>query len=141
MENGNEEMRNGNEKMRLSLGELVHASQKPCVYCPWFLVASGDSTLPSNYHPISSLAILSKERERHVFSLIQEELNLSDHPAFHQWGIRSGHSTSSALTIVINDWLKSMELGKPLCSVFLMFGKHSTLYPTQHLSINYSLVD
>ena len=34
-------------------------------------------------------------------------------------GFRSGHSTSSALTTLIDDWLKSMELGKSVCSVFL----------------------
>ena len=32
---------------------------------------------------------------------------------------RSGHSTSSALTTIIDDRLKSMELGKSVCSVFL----------------------
>ena len=47
-----------------------------------------------------------------------EELDLSSHSVFHQWGFRSGHSTSSALTTIIDDWLKSMELGKPVCSVF-----------------------
>ena len=77
-----------------------------------------DPTSPSNYRPISLLAILSKVLERHVSSLILEELQLSDHPAFHQWGFRTGHSTSSALTTVIDDWLRSMDLDKPVCSVF-----------------------
>jgi len=48
-----------------------------------------------------------------------KELQLSGHSAFHQWGFRPGHSTSSALTTIIDDWLKSMELGKSVCSVFL----------------------
>ena len=79
---------------------------------------SMDPTSPSNYRPISLLAILSKVLERHVSSLILEELHLRDHPAFHQWGFRTGHSTGSALTTIINDWLRSMDLGKPVCSVF-----------------------
>ena len=77
-----------------------------------------DPTSPSNYRPISLLAILSKVLERHVSSLILEELQLSDHPAFHQWGFRTGLSTGSALTTIIDDWLRSMDLGKPVCSVF-----------------------
>ena len=60
---------------------------------------------------------LSKVLERHVSSLILEELYLSDHPSFHQWGLRAGHSTGSAPTI-IDDWLRSMDDGKPVCSVF-----------------------
>ena len=36
-----------------------------------------------------------------------------------QWDFWSGHSTSSSLTTIIDDWLKSMELGKSVCSVFL----------------------
>ena len=30
------------------------------------------------------------------------KLHLSSHSVFHQWGFRSGHSTSSALTTIIN---------------------------------------
>ena len=79
---------------------------------------SMDPTSPSNYRPISLLAILSKVLERNVSSLILEELHLSDYPALHQWGFRTGHSTGSALTTIIDDWLRSMDLGKPVCSVF-----------------------
>ena len=79
---------------------------------------STDHTLPSNYRPISLLAILSKVLEKYICTLVMEELHLSSHSAFHQWGFRSGHSTSSALTTIIDDWLKSIELGKPVCSVF-----------------------
>ena len=82
------------------------------------ILKSMDPTSPSNYRPISLLAILSKVLERHVSSLILEELHLSDHPSFHQWGFRAGHSTGSALTTIIDDWLRSMDAGKPVCSVF-----------------------
>ena len=79
---------------------------------------STDHTSPSNYRPISLLAILSKVLEKYICTLVKDEQHLSSHSAFHQWGFCSGHSTSSALTTVIDDWLKSMEHGKPVCSVF-----------------------
>ena len=75
---------------------------------------STDRTLLSNYQPISLPAILSKVLEEYICSLVMEELLLSSHSTFHQW---SGHSTSYALTTVIDNWLKSMELGKSVCSV------------------------
>ena len=53
-----------------------------------------------------------------ICTLVMEELHLSSHSVFHQWGFRSGHSTSSGLATIIDDWLKSMELGKSVCSVF-----------------------
>ena len=86
-------------------------------------------TSPFNYRPISLLALLSKVLERHVSSLILEELHLSGHPAFHQWGFRTGHSTGSALTTIIDDWLRSMDLGKPVCSVFFDVRKAFDLVP------------
>ena len=73
---------------------------------------STDHILPSNYWPISLLTFLSKVLEKDICSLAMEELQLSGHSAFHQWGFRSGHSTSSALTTIIDVWLKSMELDK-----------------------------
>ena len=102
-----------------------------------------DPTSPSNYRPISLLSILSKVLERHVSSHIFEELDLSCHPAFHQWGFRPGHSTGSALTTTIDDWLRSMDLGKPVCSVFFDVRKafdsipHATLVSKlQSLGLN-----
>ena len=100
---------------------------------------STDHTLPSNYWPISLLAILSKVLEKYICTLVTEELHLSSHSAFHQWGFRSGHSTSSALTTIIDDWLKSMELGKPVCSV--SFDVHLSLYHILYLLMNNSHMD
>ena len=73
---------------------------------------STDHTSPSNYRPISLLAILSKVLEKYICTLVKDERHLSSHSAFHQWGFCSGHFTSSVLTTVIDDWLKSMEHGK-----------------------------
>ena len=101
--------------LSISTGSFPQAA-KSSVVVP--VPKSTDHTLPSNYRPISLLAILSKVLEKYICTLVMEELDLSSHSVFHQWGFRSGHSTSSALTTIIDDWLKSMELGKPVCSVF-----------------------
>jgi len=73
---------------------------------------STDHILLFNYWLISLLAILSKVLEKDICSLVIQKLQLSGHSALHQWGFRSGHSTSSTLTTIIDDWLKSMELDK-----------------------------
>jgi len=67
---------------------------------------STDHILLFNYWLISLLAILSKVLEKDICSLVIQKLQLSGH------SFRSGHSTSSTLTTIIDDWLKSMELDK-----------------------------
>ena len=124
--------------LSISTGSFPQAA-KSSVVVP--VPKSTDHTIPSNYRPISLLAILSKVLEKYICSLVMEELHLSSHSAFHQWGFRSGHSTSPALTTVIDDWLKSMELGKSVCLSSLMFKKHLTLCRILYLLINYSHKD
>ena len=68
---------------------------------------------------------------RHVSSLILEELATSESSsAFHQWGFRAGHSTGSAL--YTDNWLRSVDDGKPVCYVIFdirkAFDKHPQLY-------------
>ena len=69
------------------------------------------STGPFPWTAKSSLVVPVPKSTDHTYicSLVTDELHLSSHSVFHQWGFRSGHSTSSALTTVINDQLKSME--------------------------------
>ena len=93
--------------LSISTGSVPQAA-KSSVVVP--VPKSTDHTIPSNYRSISLLAILSKVLQKYISSLVMEELHLSSHSAFHQWGFQSGHSTSSALTTVIDDWLKNMEL-------------------------------
>jgi len=78
----------------------------------------GDRTNPSNYRPISLLSIVSKMLECHVHYLITEHLS-SNHPlANTQWGFQSGKSTATALLTTMYNWLKELEAGKEVCSVF-----------------------
>ena len=101
--------------LSISTGSFPQAA-KSSVVVP--VPKSTDYTLPSNNRPISLLAIPSKVLEKYICTLVMEELHLSSHSVFHQWGFLSGHSTSSALTTIIDDWVKSVGLGKPVCSVF-----------------------
>ena len=75
----------------------------------------GDHT---KYRPISLLSIVIKMLERHVHYLITEHLS-SNHPlASTQWGFQSGKSTATALLTTTYDWLKELEAGNEVCSVF-----------------------
>jgi len=57
--------------------------------------------------------------ERHVYYLITERLSLNHPLANTQWGFQSGKSTVTALLITTYDWLKELEAGKEVYSVFL----------------------
>lgn len=78
---------------------------------------------PDNYRPISLLSILSKVLERHVFKLVNRELDelcpLSD----VQWGFRAGRSTTSALLSTTSHWFELLEEGKDICAVFFDYRK------------------
>jgi len=78
----------------------------------------GDGTNPSNYRPISLLSIVSKMLECHVHYLITEHLSSNHLLSNTRWGFQSGKSTSTALLTTQYDWLKELEAGKEVCSVF-----------------------
>ena len=94
--------------LSIALDHFLRQRNHQLLFQFWNLHA--DRTLPSNYWPISLLAILIKVLKKYICFLVMEELHLGSHSTFHQWGFWSGHSTSSALTTVIDDWLKNMEL-------------------------------
>ena len=84
---------------------------------------SGRSHSPNNYRPISLLSVLSKVLEKHIHTLIFN--NLKQHyPLFDcQWGFQNGRSTVSALLSTIHHWLQLMESGMDVCTVFLDYCK------------------
>jgi len=62
-----------------------------------------DGSKPTNYRPISLLSVVSKVLERHVYSLVMEQL-LCHHPlAACQWGFLKGRSTVTALLHCTNE--------------------------------------
>ena len=79
---------------------------------------SSDSSLPNNYRPISILSIASKLLEQHIRSLIFEHLNDNSPISKFQWGFMPRRSTISALCSLAHDWLKELDSGNEICSVF-----------------------
>ena len=73
------------------------------------LFNSGDKSLPENYRPISVLPCFSKIVEKHVASHLY--LYLSKYKLLHesQSGFRSQYSCHTALTHLIDKWLKCMN--------------------------------
>jgi len=69
--------------LSISTGSFPQAAKSSVVVQ---FLKSTDLTLPSNYRPISLLAVLSRVLEKYICSLVMEELQLSGHSAFHQWG-------------------------------------------------------
>ena len=72
---------------------------------------SGDSEVTANYRPISILPIISKILERHITGQMQEYFKSADVIYKYQSGFRKYHSCSTALTRLIDRWLKDIDNG------------------------------
>ena len=83
------------------------------------LFKSGDHSLPGNYRPISVLPTISKIFEKHVVKHLY--LYLSKYKLLHesQSGFRSQHSCHTALTSLIDKWLKQIDNGNLVGAIFL----------------------
>ena len=84
---------------------------------------SGDSSVPENYRPISTLSsftqIFEKLEYKQMMSYIEKQKILND----CQFGFRKGHSTEQAI-IEITDNLKcAIDNNLYSCGVFLDFAK------------------
>ena len=76
---------------------------------------SGDLSNPSNYRPVSLLSILSKVFERHIYSLISDSIQISN----HQWGFQPGKSTSGAILSALYGWEAQLDKGLEVLVAFL----------------------
>ena len=83
----------------------------------------GDRSDPGNYRPISILPTISKLYERHVASQIHEYLSKFNLLHKEQSGFRQFHSCQTALTKLIDTWLKEMDDGNVTGVSFLDFRK------------------
>ena len=83
----------------------------------------GPRDIPSNYRPISILNTISKIFERHVCTQLYEFLNNKKLLHIAQSGFRQGHSCQTALTKLIDEWLKYLDNGEIVGTVFLDFSK------------------
>ena len=79
----------------------------------------GSSENPNNYRPISILNTISKIFERHVANQLREFLTENNiiHPT--QSGFRKSHSCLSALTYMIDTWMKEIDEGNIVGCIFL----------------------
>ena len=83
----------------------------------------GDRSDPGNYRPISILPTISKLYERHVASQVHEFLSTFNLLHSEQSGFRQFHSCQTALTKLIDTWLKEMDVGNITGVSFLDFRK------------------
>ena len=83
----------------------------------------GDKSDPNNYRPISILPTVSKIFERHVANQLKNFLEKTGVLYSHQSGFREKHSCQKALIHLINTWLRDIDKGNVIGSVFLDFRK------------------
>lgn len=83
------------------------------------LPKSKDVTDVNNYRPISLLSVLSKPLERHVQKHLTNYLESRSLLHSFQSGFRSKHSCQTALTRLVDTWLKSVHEFKITGSLFL----------------------
>ena len=94
---------------------------------------STDSSLPQNYHPISILPIVSKILEQHIHSLVFKHLADNSPISKFQWGFMPRRSAISALCSLTHDWLRDLDNGNDVCSVFFDLRKAFDSVPHNHL--------
>ena len=80
---------------------------------------SGRKELCENYRPISILPTISKIFERHIASHLQVFLQNTCVIHEKQSGFRKNHSCNTALIRLIDDWIKDVDNGKLIGTVFL----------------------
>ena len=97
-------------------GSFPHALKEAYVI-PIF--KGGVKSIPGNYRPISILNTISKIFERHISNQLQHFFKTTNILHETQSGFREQHSCHTALTRLIDTWLKEIDNGKYVGAVFL----------------------
>ena len=98
------------------------------------LFKSADSTLFSNYRPVSVLPLFSKILERLMYTRLLSFLNKHKVLYLYQFGFRSFHSPNLALILLVDKISQALENGEYVLGLFLDFSKafdtvnHDILY-------------
>lgn len=100
----------------ISKGIFPGKLKEACVI-PIFKNGSKDD--PSNYRPISILNTVSKLFEKHVSEQLLSFLTKYDILYKFQSGFRPGHSCQTALLSTIDKWMKAIDNGEVVGSVYL----------------------
>nr|CAI5854689.1 unnamed protein product [Callosobruchus analis] len=77
----------------------------------------------NDYRPISILPVLSKILERIVYKQIVKHINRHSILPSTQSGFRSGHSTTSTLADVCDDYLAAMDVGSVTTAIMIDLSK------------------
>ena len=80
---------------------------------------SGMKDLAENYRPISILPTISKIYERHIASQIHDYFSSTKITHKTQSGFRKQHSCQTSLTRLIDAWIKDIDNGKLIGTLFL----------------------
>jgi hypothetical protein len=87
------------------------------------LFKSGDARLVQNYRPISVLSVFSKIFERVIYIRLFEYLEKNEILSNSQFGFRKGHSTITALIVLIDKILAGFNKGDITLGIYLDFSK------------------
>ena len=91
-----------------------------CKYAKVFpLYKKGDANCIRNFRPISILPAISKLIEKAVHKQLYDYLVKYNILNKAQFGFRPGHSTSSALACLTDDWLRSIDDGFIVGALFI----------------------
>ena len=80
---------------------------------------SGDSTVLSNYRPISILSFFANVSEKLLYKYLLSFLDINDILYKHQFGFREKHSTQQAIIILVEKITNAWESGDIAIGVFL----------------------
>ena len=83
----------------------------------------GDSLIPENYRPISTLSSFSQIFEKLVYKQLTSYIEKYKIINECQFGFRKGHSTEQAITEITDNLKKSIDNNLYTCGVFLDFAK------------------
>ena len=83
----------------------------------------GQKYLCSNYRPISLLSPMNKIFEKLLYSRLYSYIEQHNMFSEHQYGFRSGLSTSLAIHCIHENFLQNTEKGLTTCAVFCDLSK------------------
>ena len=83
----------------------------------------GDSSLLTNYRPISILPTISKIFERVIYNQTYEYFNTNNLLAEEQYGFRTNHSTEYAAIKLVDHLSKEMDIGNIPCALYIDLSK------------------
>ena len=99
-----------------------------------------NATVAENYRPISLLPYLSKLLEKIVYNRLFSFLTHTKQLSSTQFGFRQGHSTSHAVSLLIEKITNSFEEKKQIMEYLLIYVKHLKLLIIASCFKNYNIL-